>query len=324
MLKRLSESAGPVYDCGSFFALWKEALEAMADDAHRYWLATTLEHTVGTRLDAFCEAAARYVEEALRETRRGSLVEAAEARRASIAGITSAAEITALDQVRSATAERLDHAIDLMRKERNESTGRDALRVYLKEVVTALRATTHYKAGEKLANAHRERVVTRIKKLGRGEPGRGASRQAWVVMSDALVQFAVLQAFSLLPAERQFDLERMVEATDGARRIAEQSKEAGLAVLGNREREGMVIALRSHPAPKDRWPRWSGVSLYRPTRIDKLMKAAIRASRFTARPLGRDARGGEPYPGPSSCVVAPGELAAGHRLGGDTARLFAA
>ena len=98
LLKRLSESSGPVYDCGSFFALWKEALEANADDAHRYWLATTLEHTAGTRLDAFYEAAARYVEEALRETRRGSLVEAAEARRASIAAVSSGVEITALDR----------------------------------------------------------------------------------------------------------------------------------------------------------------------------------------------------------------------------------
>ena len=283
LLKRLSESSGPVYDCGSFFALWKEALEAMADDAHRYWLATTLEHTVGTRLDAFYEAAARYVEEALRETRRGSLVEAAEARRASIAAISSAAEITALDRVRKATAARLDHAIDLMRKERNESRGRDALRVHLKEVVTALRTTAHHKGGERLANAHRERVVTRIRQLGHGEPERGASRQAWVVMSDALVQFAVLQAFSLLPAERQFDLERMVEAIDSARRIAEQSKEAGLAVLGNREREGMVIALRSHPAPKDRWPRWSGVSVYRPTRLDDLMKASYARFAFHRR-----------------------------------------
>ena len=102
-------------------------------------------------------------------------------------------------------------------------------------------------------------------------------------MSDALVQFAVLQAFSLLPTERQFDLERMVDAIDGARRIAEQSKEAGLALLGNREREGMVIALRSHPAPKERWPRWSGVSIYRPNRLDDLMRASYARFAFHRR-----------------------------------------
>ncbi len=283
LLKRLSESSGPVYDCGSFFALWKEALEANADDAYRYWLATTLEHTAGTRLDAFYEAAARYVEEALRETRRGSLVEAAEARRASIVAVSSGVEITALDRVRKATAARLAHAIDLMRKERNESRGREALRVHLKEVVTALRTTEHHTAGVRLANAHKERVVARIKHLGHNEPKRGATGQAWVVMSDALVQFAVLQAFSLLPTERQFDLERMVDAIDGARRIAEQSKEAGLALLGNREREGMVIALRSHPAPKERWPRWSGVSIYRPNRLDDLMRASYARFAFHRR-----------------------------------------
>ena len=170
-----------------------------------------------------------------------------------------------------------------MRKERNESRGREALRVHLKEVVTALRTTEHHTAGVRLANAHKERVVARIKHLGHNEPKRGATGQAWVVMSDALVQFAVLQAFSLLPAERQFDLERMVDAIDGARRIAEQSKEAGLALLGNRDREGMVIALRSHPAPKERWPRWSGVSIYRPNRLDDLMRASYARFAFHRR-----------------------------------------
>ena len=283
LLKRLSESSGPVYDCGSFFALWKEALEAMADDAHRYWLATTLEHTVGTRLDAFCEAAARYVEEALRDTRRGSLVEAAETRRASIAATPAVAEMTALDRVRDATAARLDQAIDLMRKERNETTERDALRVRLREVVTALRMPARDKAGKRLATLHKEGVVARIKQLGRGRPERNASRQARVVMCDAFVQFAVLHAFSLLPAERQFDLERMVESIEGARRIAKQSEEAGLALLGNPEREGMVIALQSHPLPGTQWPRWSGVSIYRPSRLDDLMKASYARFAFHRR-----------------------------------------
>ena len=45
----------------------------------------------------------------------------------------------------------------------------------------------------------------------------------------------------------------------------------------------MVIALRSHPAPKDRWPRWSGVSIYRPTRLDDLMKASYARFAFHRR-----------------------------------------
>ena len=160
---------------------------------------------------------------------------------------------------------------------------RDALRVRLRDVVTALRMPARDKAGKRLATLHKDSVVARIKQLGRGQPERNASRQARVVMSDAFVQFAVLHAFSLLPTERQFDLERMVESIDGARRIAKQSEEAGLALLGNPEREGMVIALQSRPVRRPQWPRWSGVSIYRPSRLDDLMKASYARFAFHRR-----------------------------------------
>jgi hypothetical protein len=283
LLKRLSESSGPVYDCGSFFALWKEALEAMADDAHRYWLATTLEHTMGTRLDAFFEATARYVEDALRETRSGSLVETAETRRAALGVVTPVSEATAHDRVREAAASRLDHAIELMGKAGSESRGRTIIRARLREVVAALRSSAHRNAGSRLGRIHIDRVVARIRELGRRKHGDSASRQAWAVMADALLQYAVLQAFQVLPVERQFDLERMVEAVEAARRIAKQSEQAALAVLGESARQGMVIALRSHPPQKDVWPRWSGVSIYRPVRLDDLMRASYASFAFHER-----------------------------------------
>jgi CHAT domain-containing protein len=285
MVERLRESSGPVYDCGSFFALWKEALEAMADDAHLDWLGTTLTRTLGTSLDPFCEAAARYLDEVVRDTRVGSLVEAATARRASAGVISAASEITALDRFRQATATRLDHAIDLMRAENNEQASRDAVRTRLKGFVKALRLTARARAGARMVHAVEVDVDSRVKNLGRDGPERSASRRARSVMCDALLQFAVLQAFPLLPVERQFDLERMVDSTDGARRIAQQSEEASLALLGdpNGELSGMVIAQRSHPARALQWPRWTGVSIYRPTRLDDLMNASYARFAFHRR-----------------------------------------
>jgi hypothetical protein len=104
-------------------------------------------------------------------------------------------------------------------------------------------------------------------------------------MCDALVQFAVLEAFSLLSTERQLDLERMLDSVDGARRIARQSEEARLALLGDaqKRRAGMVIERRAYPDPGNRWPQWSGVSIYRPTRLDDLMNASYARFAFHRR-----------------------------------------
>jgi hypothetical protein len=196
--------------------------------------------------------------------------------------------MTALDRFRDATASRLDAAIE-MSEESKRLTGRDAVRERLKGIVAALRSTERNRGGERLMNEHKDDVVARIRQFGRrGKPGatnRSEPRDARAVMCDALVQFAVLEAFSLLSTERQLDLERMLDSVDGARRIARQSEEARLALLGDpqKKRAGMVIERRAYPDQRDRWPQWSGVSVYRPTRLDDLMNASYARFAFHRR-----------------------------------------
>jgi len=60
----------PVYDCGSFFAMWSSALKAMSAEAYQGWLGKTVERANGTKLDRFCEAVARQLESALANSAR--------------------------------------------------------------------------------------------------------------------------------------------------------------------------------------------------------------------------------------------------------------
>ena len=52
-------TSGPVYDCGSFFAIWSTALDALAEESYQGWVGSTLEGATGTRLDRFFEAMIR-------------------------------------------------------------------------------------------------------------------------------------------------------------------------------------------------------------------------------------------------------------------------
>ena len=64
LLNEMKETtSASVYDCGSFFALWSEALDTFADEAYQRWLATTLKKkSTGTKLDRFVDAVARHLE----------------------------------------------------------------------------------------------------------------------------------------------------------------------------------------------------------------------------------------------------------------------
>jgi CHAT domain-containing protein len=102
---------------------------------------------------------------------------------------------------------------------------------------------------------------------------------------DKRVQAAVRKAVLLLPDERQFDLDRMHESAENARRLARLSAQATLAVLGDPQQEnrGLVLSARSAPQIDDGWPRWSGVSMYRPGKLDDLMKVGNQRFAFHRR-----------------------------------------
>ena len=203
------QTAGPVYDCGSFFAMWEASLKAMADEAVQGWLGTTLKRCFGTRLDRFFEAVARHLE-------------------------TAAAA--------------------------------DPERIGL--IIEALRAPDRRHAGKQLLEALGISVSQRIAMLALGPasaPARARAKTS-AIARDQTLAAAVKHAFHLLPQERQFDFNRMEESAENARRLALQAGQAARALLGDPEREdsGMVIAARSLPPVDEGWPRWSGVSVYRP------------------------------------------------------------
>lgn len=83
LLSKMKETSDvPVYDGGSFFALWSESLTVMADEAHQGWLGKTLERASGSKLDRFCEAVARHLDASVEAAgRRGDQVGAAVADR---------------------------------------------------------------------------------------------------------------------------------------------------------------------------------------------------------------------------------------------------
>jgi CHAT domain-containing protein/pimeloyl-ACP methyl ester carboxylesterase len=227
----LDEGDQPVYDCGSFFAMWSAALTAMADESYQGWLGTTLRRSSGTRLDRFCEAVARRLEAAL-----------------------------AVDG--HDVANRILFLIDALRASPRETLAD----LFLKDLGVGVR-----------------RRITLL------EPGTSpdlAKREADAADArEAIVKAAIQQSFHLLPRERQFDLQRMEEAADTARRLAAQSDAAIRALLGDASIEmgGLVIANRSMPVVDTGWPRWSGVSMYRPGQLDDLMNTAYTRFAFHRR-----------------------------------------
>ena len=228
----------PVYDCGSFFAMWSSALKAMSAEAYQGWLGKTVERANGTKLDRFCEAVARQLESALVS-----------------AGPDAAAEGRLVT---------------------------DRLRL----LVTALRAKPRTAPARDFLHAVGFAVSNQVTLLEPGASAEAARREASAAAArEAAVKAAIQQAFHLLPRERQFDLRRMEEAADTARRLAAQADSAIRTLLGDPSIElgGLVITSRSTPPVDHGWPRWSGVSMYRPSRLDDMMNAGYTRFAFHRR-----------------------------------------
>jgi CHAT domain-containing protein len=102
---------------------------------------------------------------------------------------------------------------------------------------------------------------------------------------DLKVAEAICAAYHLLPEERQVDLQRMRDAARNAWRLAAKSRQAVRVLLGDTDAAipGLVIVAKSEPAYERGWPRWSGVSLYRPDRLDDLMNAGYQRFAFHRR-----------------------------------------
>ena len=101
--------SAPVYDCGSFFTVWAEALETMADEASQSWLLAAVAHAGGPPLDPFFESTARHLETALTATDAGLQADAAaRAARARVSQIV--AVLRAKD--RHKAARRLAHTLE--------------------------------------------------------------------------------------------------------------------------------------------------------------------------------------------------------------------
>ena len=103
---------------------------------------------------------------------------------------------------------------------------------------------------------------------------------------DTAVQTAIKQALHLLPRERQFDLKRMEDSADTARRLANQSQRGRDRAPRRAQRAKSRHGDRDAgpmPPSTDGWPRWSGVSMYRPSKLDDLMNAGYQRFAFHRR-----------------------------------------
>ena len=234
LLKKLQQNSDPVYDCGSFFRLWEVALRAMVAEAHQRWLGTTLQRVSGRKLDRFFEAVARQI------------------------------EATAVDTTRDSTP-----------------TIQAAVRERCARFLTALQPnprsgpSPHKDVGQAVLDDIDAGFMRRLDSLDRDVANEVleivAARE-----SEALIRSAIDQAHYLLPRERQIDLRRMRDSVVSASRLAHLSKQAAQAVVGDSPSgiAGMVIAVRTEPPAAAGWPRWSGVSMYRPKELNDLMNAA--------------------------------------------------
>jgi CHAT domain-containing protein len=235
----------PVYDCGSFFALWSATLDAFADEAYQGWIGATLTKPADDRLTRFFEATGRH----LQNMAIAPLVEEV-AKELGLSG--PAADATA--------------AIDLQAIEK-------PIRARLTLLSSLLLAKgDRQEASTRFIDTLERGLAERIRQLADGDdtPDRRIGRLA-AVTRDRAVEAAMDRPRRLLPDERQFDLLRLEEAAESANRLARQSDQARRALLGDSETAGMVLDVRRSGTQSAGWPRWSGVSIYRPTKLDELM-----------------------------------------------------
>lgn len=242
-------TSGPVYDCGSFFTIWGATLEAFAQECHQGWLSFTLTRAVDLQLDHFFEATARYLEEGL---------------------VVPTRDRTARD----ARATRVDTAV--------------AARVAL--IAEALRESNRQRGGERVSNAITEGLKARMDALHPGQPESAREELTDIAKArDAAIRTAIMKAKRLLPEARLFDLSRSLESAASAERLARQAEQARMALIGTPDGDkGMVLTTRtlsSSGAAADTggWPRWSGVSIYRPGKLDDLVNASYQRFDFHRR-----------------------------------------
>jgi hypothetical protein len=164
--------------------------------------------------------------------------------------------------------------------------------------IEALAASDSRAAGARMLKEIGDGIVARLALLEpEQDPSRWTATKELARARDATLAEAVVPCVQALEEERRLELERAEENAQIARRLAEQSWQAARMVLGsevalydraeNKERyttrSGLVLAVATAGAARQGWPRWSGVSLYRPPKLDQLMKSAYQAFTFHQR-----------------------------------------
>ncbi|MBN2505893.1 MAG: CHAT domain-containing protein [Verrucomicrobia bacterium] len=236
-------TGGSTYDGGTLFMLMGAALDAMADESIQGWLGGTFKRATPPSWAAFREAVARRLGQHLAEAR-------------------------------------------------------DPRR--LRILVNVLRGSDAARRARALLRLVRWDVKGRLRWLMPGEPNRarrGAARDA-ARDSDRRLAEAIEAELGRLPFERRFDFERLKESADTARRLARQARHVALALFGSGVeaewdergdapgdglRAGMVLAVAATRGALAGWPRWSGVSVYRPPELDARMDAGYRRLAFHQR-----------------------------------------
>ena len=253
------------YDCGSLFTMLAASLTSMANESTQGWLGVALQRGTGEAFDRFLNVAAQSLEQFLR-------------------------------------------------------INKPADAALLRSWVRALRDPKPAVAGERMLNQIEKGIRGRVgmlhPKQSRGKKWESVievwrTECAHAKEMDRCLNEALQEAMRLLPVDRQVDYERQQEAASAARRLALQAKLSARMLLGADLPELMTeIPSSEEPAPESRltelvtdeeeytgmvvetastsniahgWPRWSGVSLYRPPELDDLMNASYQGFRFHQR-----------------------------------------
>lgn len=166
----------------------------------------------------------------------------------------------------------------------------------LRVMLDALRSTDPVSGGKKVHGEIESGIRERLGSLRSGKAGarKPVDAHEQVRACDEALADAIHRSLSALGTERQFDLERLKESRDLARRLARQARQAAAMLLGDdvvplptsdplAPRPGLVITAVTLNSPATKWPRWSGVSLYRPPKLDELMSPSYQAFAFHSR-----------------------------------------
>lgn len=268
---------GDAYDCGSFFILTAVAFDAMADEAYQGWLGTSI--------------------------RRASLVELSRFTRAVILAIEPWIEGTVPEESLVRWVHDLEvHGVTGLTSAELR-TLRVLIRPRLKWVLELLKAAEPEKTGGQFLSEIEKQVGDRLRLLGTNS--RNAAQRVSAghvaVGRDLIVESAIRDAFQLLTVERQRDLLRLRSIQETARRLAQQARQTASVLLGDavagesqsegsaaavatgNSRVGMILSVAGGDSAAGGWPRWSGVSLYRPPKLDELMNANYRRFAFHRR-----------------------------------------